>query len=118
MQLDDFISQTLEQIAQGVHNAQEHCNLLGARVNPAGLKKRVTGEELFWDLDGVYAQRVAFDVAVTATSDTKAGGKAGITVWGALDAGASGERSSSNSTVSRISFSVLMILPSSPVPTT
>ena len=56
---------------------------------------------------------IEFDVAVTAVEATGTEGKAGISVW-SIGANMSGKTDKSNSTVSRVKFSVPVGLPYTP----
>ena len=59
------------------------------------------------------AQLIRFDVALTVSGEESA--KAGIGVFSAvMNAGAAAETTSANASVSRVQFSVPIILPSSP----
>jgi hypothetical protein len=116
MKLDDFIEATFYQIANGMKRAQEKCAGSGMRINPAGLSKRTTGEQLFWDDEsGLYGQRIEFDLAVTTTDETTSKGKAELAVIGSsVDGGT--EHLAGNSTIQRIRFSALVVFPSSESP--
>jgi hypothetical protein len=54
---------------------------------------------------------VEFDVAVTESDKTSAGGKAGIKVLSAVEIGGEGSKAWERSTVSRIKFSIPIIPP-------
>jgi len=94
MDLKDFVSETLRQIVDGVKDAQPAAQSKGAVVVP----------------HYQHAEKVEFDVAVTAVEGTEKGGKAGLLVW-SLGGAVSGKFESSTSTVSRIRFSVAVELP-------
>jgi hypothetical protein len=94
MDLKDFVSETLKQIIDGVKDAQQTANTKGAVIVPYSQG----------------AEKIEFDVAVTAVEGTETAGKAGISVW-SIGAGVSGKSESSTSTVSRIRFSVAVELP-------
>ncbi|RKY04210.1 MAG: hypothetical protein DRP56_10340 [Planctomycetota bacterium] len=57
-----------------------------------------------------YRKTVEYDVAVTAVEGTEAGAKAGISVW-SIGAGGNVKTESTNTTVSRIKFSISLELP-------
>jgi len=92
MELDEFVRKTIEQVISGVAQARDHAitnnaHIANGLINP-----------------------IEFDVAVTVTegSETKAG--AGITVAG-IGIGGHGKTELTNSSVSRIKFSVPIRLP-------
>lgn len=95
MNLAEFVSETLTQIATGVRDARKHTGLMDdVAINPCGANY----------YPGV--QNISFDVAVTTTESGEGGAK--ISVLG-LSAG--GEVTTENSTVSRIKFNVPMQMP-------
>lgn len=104
MDLKDFISETLIQIQEGVQNAIDHrISTPGSAgvINPRA--RHLTVEKLL--------RPVEFDVAVTVSSNSSGGGKAGIKVFSAIEVGAQGAQSSEHSTVSRIKFQIPIIAP-------
>jgi hypothetical protein len=111
MELRDFVSETLVQIAEGVASAQERSSAIGAHINP-----KLTGSATFAVQHGFLssaagaAQIVGFDVALTVTEGKGTKGGIGI-VAGAITLGSSGHSSAENSSVSRVKFSVPLILP-------
>ncbi len=92
MELDEFVRKTIEQVISGVAHARYHAIANNAHL-PGGL-----------------INSIEFDVAVTVTegSETKAG--AGITVAG-IGIGGHGKTELTNTSVSRIKFSVPVRLP-------
>jgi len=110
--LEDFVSQTLKEIINGVVTAQKHAATKNARVNPPSLNFRVDqGVVKLWDDETqCIAQEVHFDVAVTATEGSETKGGVGIFV-GALGLGSQGQTDKERSVVSRISFDVPILLP-------
>ena len=104
MDLETFIAETLRQLISGVKKAQESTQVLGGKINP----------DVPWPTFNALAQndirKVEFDVAVTATEGTEK--KAGIGVAMAMF-GAGGQASSNttNTSISRIKFTVPVILP-------
>jgi len=117
MQLDAFISKTLTEIGNGIRQAQTNAADTGMRINPAGLDKRVTPEQIFWDAKaGLLAQMVEFDLAVTVAESKSAGGNGEISVFGIGGVGGKGEKTSSNTSEQRIKFGVLVILPTTEAP--
>ena len=109
MQLQEFVTESLTQIIQGVRNAHAAAKTAGAQVNPIGLAVAKPGSEIYSQA-GQLAQLIHFDVAVTATETDKAQGGIGVFV-GALAVGTKGEVESQSSAISRIQFSVPVVLP-------
>ena len=111
MDLKEFVTLTLEQIIGGVKDAQLHTKGHGASINPhfMGGVDVAAKQGLLMTSSGA-AQLVHFDVALTAAEGQ--GTKGGIGVAGGLiNIGAAGHSQQENSTVSRVSFSVLLTLP-------
>ncbi|MGP8271895.1 MAG: hypothetical protein ACLQLH_17670 [Terracidiphilus sp.] len=104
MELEQFIHNSMVQIMKGIMSAQKEwastCSGYGV-ISPA------------WDGPDDFrnrTQEVKFDVAVTAATKTEGGGGGGIRVV-ALDLSGKIDRSAEKSTVSRISFSVPILPP-------
>lgn len=111
MDLKDFISQTLVQIAEGVSDSSVRINELGGRVNPhvTSEHKELSRHGMLWS-SGSAVHVVSFDVALTVNTGT--GTKGGIGIFaGAVNLGSSGESKAESSSVSRVSFTVPLILP-------
>lgn len=113
MDLKEFVSQTLMQIAAGVKNAQADVTSLGGEINPhINTSIAELGKQGFLWAGGRLAQVVQFDVALTVAEG--AGTKGGIGVFvGAVSLGSAGESKSENTSVSRVKFSVPLVLPRS-----
>lgn len=101
MDLEHFIAESLKQIIDGARSAQEHAREQGhgAKVNP--FVKGITGAS--------YIKDVEFDVAVTIVQDDKKKKGGGLRVAG-LVIGAEGEAASTHESVSRIRFSIPVVL--------
>lgn len=111
MELKDFVSATLRSIIDGVKDAQDHAAKSGARINPLGLHSRdLKRIPLFERETKNILREIEFDVAVTTTEGTQSKGGIGIFV-GSVGVGAQGQSEAANSTVSRIKFSVPVLLP-------
>lgn len=118
MNLQEFVSQALIQIAAGLKEADEELLKVGAIVNP----RHVTGAGA--DKDNVYGyvagerkylravHSVEFDVAVTAVEGKETKGGIGIVV-GTIGLGSQGRSEQSSTSVSRIKFCVPIALPNS-----
>ncbi|EPO5390826.1 hypothetical protein ACUB1N_002604 [Vibrio cholerae] len=113
MNLEDFISQSLSQIAKGIEKANEDLKDSEALVCPLGVVDvlrdtrygsiKVEGEWLA-------VHEVKFDVSVSVAEGTESGGKLGVSM-GCFSIGANGKENQANSSASRIHFSVPMLLP-------
>jgi len=101
MKLQEFVSETLKEIIAGVKEAKSFAASQGAMVNPP-IDRGGRPANLIKDVE--------FDVAVISTEGTETKKGAGIFVAG-IGVGAKGKVDMSNSTVSRIKFSVPVILP-------
>ena len=92
MDIKTFVSESLTQILQGVEQAQANCKE-GSVINPA------SGSNL------VDMKQVEFDIAVTVEKGSET--KGGIAVFGGvINLGSQGQSKDSNTSVSRIKFSV------------
>lgn len=113
MDLKTFVEETLCQIAGGIQGAQERLQGAGATINPYYHTKE-SGPERIKQPDAHFSQTnlqiVEFDIALTATKTGKTGGGFGVAVLAAnLNAGA--HKESSDSSVSRVRFEVVVDLP-------
>ena len=118
MKLKDFVAETLKELIDGVIDPQDYCSAKGASINSTTIVYQIQDSSQMMDQrDGRRAQMVEFDVAVTATEGTETKGGIGVFV-GAIGLGSQGKSDSANSSVSRIKFSIPVVLPSgTPVPT-
>ena len=109
MNLQEFITETLKQIIDGVSDAQIHAKTKQAYINAP---LNVQGPNLS-NIDRHYLpnqQMIEFDIAVTTTDL-----KIFKVVWGyclKLGIGYQGKKGSTDSEISRIKFSILIVLPS------
>lgn len=127
MKLDEFVTETLEEIANGVINAQDRLkNIQGVYVNPYDFHQEPGTDFAVYRRDNLLietAMVINFDVAVTVNesgtdSDTTTkGASGGIQVLSFFNAQAKADVSNeqattrTNETVSRLSFAVQMKLP-------
>ncbi|MBY0500199.1 MAG: hypothetical protein K2P74_11425 [Nitrosomonas sp.] len=112
MNIDDFVSETLKQIIKGVAVAQEFGNTCNAKVNPITARFHSSTEgHAYCTETGVPLQNVEFDVAVTV-SEEKAASEEGA-VMGAISVSPANSSTTQNSSISRIKFQVLVLLPTS-----
>lgn len=115
MELKEFISSTLAQIAEGVKEAQAAYEALGGTVNPSKFQK-ITGDIATARISNYQGTthilcNVHFDVVLTEESETS--GKAGIGVaLGAVSFGGRKASSSGNTSVTGIAFDIPVELPS------
>ncbi|MEK7996682.1 MAG: hypothetical protein AAB403_23000 [Planctomycetota bacterium] len=120
MQLNEFISETLTQIARGIEQATKNLSDSNAVVSPSAI--RSTGEAKqkhygYWspsmDPEGFerIVETIDFDVAVTATQETGTKGGIGV-VAGVFALGSQGKTDTLRENVSRIQFRIPMVLPS------
>lgn len=116
MELKDFVAVALREIVEGVAEAQTAVAPSGAKINPKLHRVIPKGEknyELFAWADGEGANPVFlvnFDVAVTAARGAKTKGGVGV-VAGVVSLGSSGASEKSESSVSRLSFRIPLLLP-------
>ena len=99
MDLDDFIAESLMQIAKGVHGARTNFSKEASQIaviNPKWGEQRD---------HSVYTSEVSFDIAISVTEQTERGGKVGLKVV-ALEIGGVKGSTFENSRINRISFKV------------
>jgi len=111
MDLKDFVKNTLIQIVDGVAEAEKELEQKGASVNPIGGyfdQKQLGGRS--WTFEDGVTEIVGFDVALT--NSEKEGSSAGIGVLlGGINLGAKGKSEEAVTSVTRIKFSVPILLP-------
>jgi len=113
MELKDFVAQALTAIVEGVVEAQKLTLEHGALVNPGGLTRtnQSISNDAIWDQrTNNFARNVAFDVAITVEEGTATKAAIGV-VAGILSLGASGASDNREKAMSRIQFSVPVLLP-------
>lgn len=113
MELDQFIADALTQIVKGVESAQK--NTGKGAVNATSIKTHADSApkgKYFTAAYNQLVQMVDFDIAVTVTDATtaEAGGKISIASW---SIGGKGSVKGEEQTVSRIKFSIPVVLPTS-----
>lgn len=115
MELKEFISSTLAQIAEGVKEAQKAYEALGGAVNPSKFQK-ITGGISTARVSGYKGTtlilcNVHFDVVLAEESGSS--DKAGIGVaLGAVSFGGGKTTSAGNTSVTSITFDIPVELPS------
>lgn len=113
MNLDDFVSETIFQIAKGVADAAERCNELGAVVNPSVTCGK--GDNMYILRHGnvnmerrVQIIKMEVSVSVTETSEVEGQVKAGISVLGSK---VNGKTEGETQNVNKVSFQIPVCLP-------
>jgi len=101
MQLEDFVAETIRQIAAGVQRGQEDAKKEGTSVNP--ISSLLPGERV---------RMIEFDVAVTTEEGTSSKGGVGV-LAGIVKLGAEGKSDSTTTSANRIKFSVPVLFPNS-----
>lgn len=114
MELKEFIKTAITDITEAVSELQEELKN-GTIVNPS-LTQGEHGKSLVVDNEVRMMERLNFDIAVTATEATELNGnaKAGISVFGAKVGAENKERTEN---VSRLTFSLPLVLPTTHVKT-
>jgi hypothetical protein len=107
VELKEFVSEVLQQIVMGVKSAQEVVASTGGAVNPA-MDSGTAGT--FDRRSGTPIQNVHFDVALSTAEGTKTKGGIGVVV-ATFALGSQGQSEASTSSLSRITFSVPLLLP-------
>ena len=116
MNLKEFITTTLVEIAEGLRDAQSKFAELGGTVNPRGLtdpfQKNIYS---FTSPDAMHRNfklsNVEFDIALTASNEAE--NKGGIGVFlGSFGVGANTKEVGGQSSVNKIKFSVPVEFPS------
>ena len=116
VELKDFIKEGLLAIVRGIREAQA-AEDVGAFIVPGqpGLGALIEvppNNGVFRTGNNTFTTVAEFDVAVTAESGQTSGGKGGLKIW-VVNAGISGENSNKAGSVSRIEFSISIVLPRS-----
>ena len=113
MELDKFISNSLKSIIKGINDSQDFAVENGARINPYidkwDFDKTMT--TFYGREDGARAiSKIDFDIAVTASNTQETGGEGGINVY-SLKLGGKLSDTEKNESISRIKFSLNVVLP-------
>ncbi len=120
--LQQFVTETLNQILKGVSEAQRTNNYNGIEINPtlthytnAGHSEFIGKEaklpaDIVVNRDGKVMVMVDFDVVITTSEGT--GTKGGIGVFvGAVGLGSQGQSSQASTSESRVKFRVPVVMP-------
>jgi len=114
MNLQDFITETLFQISEGVKNAKHKIEDTQLQINPY-LTERLDGMSSNSDFIGIgegkkLIQIVNFDISVTAEEDTEKGGDVKI-ASSVINIGIFGRKKHIEQNVSKIKFSIPISFP-------
>ena len=123
MELDTFISQTLNSIIKAVSESQKEAAKHGAIINPSvdQYKSNITGtirqeqpENTIYRRDGKdgrrFLDKIDFDIAVTAGNEAGSNVDGGLRIQ-VLSFGAAQNNKEVSQTTSRLSFSINVALP-------
>jgi hypothetical protein len=111
MNLNEFVKEVLVEVISGIRNAQQVEG--GAFIVPCNDGgHEYANHPRFSSSSRIKSTIVDFDIALTVEDSKKAEGGGGLKVWG-IGASLTGEQSSKDTTVSRIQFSIPILLPES-----
>jgi len=114
MELKDFISNTLTQIAEGVKDAQPKFKELGGAVNPEGFQQ-VSGDIPFVKqaaLRDLAKMLCNVQFAVSLTSDNSSNSTGGVGVlFGAITVGGKSGNETKEQSLTSVKFNVPILLP-------
>lgn len=112
MNLQDFVSQALTEIAEGVKDAQKKVSDINQRPSHIYTQSQIGGSNLILglDKDGNPIHMIDFDVAVTSSEGTETKGGIAV-VSGLISLGSQGKSQETTQSVSRIKFKVPVCLP-------
>lgn len=108
MELREFVKITLEQIVEGVAQAQETIAVRGGNVNPTGMDYFKDGNRNIYR--HAMPQEVFFDVGLASTDNF--GSSEGIGVFlGSISLGKKNESGVEHVAVTKVRFTVPLVLP-------
>ena len=113
MELDKFISSSLQSIIKGVKDSQSFALENGAIINPkvGNWDVEKTKTTYFGKEEGaIEVSKIDFDIAVIAENSAEKGGNGSINVF-SVKLGGNLTDSSKNESISRIKFNVNMAMP-------
>jgi len=112
MELQKFIESSISQIVSGIANVGDTAKESGALLNPRQDTWRY-GEGIYFDSKtGSVLTNIEFDIAVTATEGEKKKEGIGVAIASVV-LGTQNQSEKENEQVSRIKFSIPVVLPSS-----
>ncbi len=110
MTLENFIAETIAQIIKGTKQAQIVAKEQNAIVSPKPPVKSASTSSDTWKAINDMARMVEFDVALTV-SQSAAKGATGGALISVIGIKADAASSAQNTTVSRVRFSIPVVLP-------
>jgi hypothetical protein len=113
MELDKFITASLNSIIKGVNNSKDFAIKNGARINPHVGKWDIekTQTTYYGDEEGAREiSKIEFDIAITTSSEKDKAGGLGVNVFSAKIGGKLSKKDI-DKTLSRIKFHVSVALP-------
>lgn len=116
MNLEEFITLSLSQIAKGIDRANDELKESQAFVSPSGVLGVVKENKYgIIEVDDSYLKvtEIKFDVSLTVVENSESGGKLGVSMGG-FYIGANGKENQGNTSASRIQFSIPIVLPQVP----
>ena len=114
-ELREFVRASLVDVASAVTDAQDELASGGTKVNPPFPNHELVEKAGKMLSQGGLIQELEFDIAVTATRESEAGGKIRIKVLQFVQGEGGGTQQSLNSSVSRLRFSVPVVFRESPI---
>lgn len=114
MELDKFITETLNSVIKGIKESQEFAKENGARINPQLHSAEGPNRQpytFFGREEGIKPiSAIDFDIAISSSNEQENGVKGGINVM-SVNFGGNLSDKDSKETVSRIKFSVNVVFP-------
>ncbi len=112
MKLDKFVEESIKQVIAGVDAAKKYGDTHNAQVNPASASFSSQSETVVYCSNtGVPIQQIEFDVAVTVTKGSSSTDDSEANVGEVSVAGNASTTESKDSSVSRIKFTIPVLLP-------
>lgn len=117
MELQEFVKESLVQIARGIEAASKELENTGAHINPKNVYVNSDARQNYGRLSkekeyNPVVELVEFDVAVHASEGKGTNGKIGISV-GSIGLGAGGKSQEASKSESRIKFRIPVVFPTS-----
>ena len=110
MKLEEFVSETIQQIIKGVISAQVYATNVSASINPEGIHQNGTGTAYFNQKTGNWGQPIEFDISVTTKEEGEIKSGAGVFV-SIFKVGVEGKDGQESSMSNRIKFTIPIFLP-------
>lgn len=114
MELDKFITETLNSVIKGIKESQDFAQENGARINPQITSVEGANRQPYTFFGGEVGIRpissIDFDIAISSSNEQQNGVKGGINVM-SVNFGGNLSDKDAKETVSRIKFSVNVVFP-------